>query len=193
LTTGPLGLLPLSRGACSLAWSCNKKLADRLLDMDDATFIDELDAAIQGRLGKITSIGRRGAFPLIARDASTYVAERTALIGDAAHVIHPLAGLGANIGFRDAAELAKHLLIAQGRPGTDIGGADFLKRYERRRHLEDRIVMAAMTGFNTVFSNDVFGLSTVRDRGLMLADKLTPAKKFLLRRAMRMNLNPLSD
>jgi 2-polyprenyl-6-methoxyphenol 4-hydroxylase len=193
LTTGPLGLLPLSRGACSLAWSCDSKLADRLLAMDETTFIEELDAAIQGRLGTITGIRQRVAFPLIARDASTYVAERTALIGDAAHVIHPLAGLGANIGFRDAAELAKLLLIAQGRPGTDIGGSGFLKRYERRRHIEDRIFMAAMTGFNAVFSNEIFGLSTMRDRSLMLADKLTPAKNFLLRRAMRMNLNPLSD
>jgi 2-polyprenyl-6-methoxyphenol 4-hydroxylase len=193
LTTGPLGLLPLRAGACSLAWSCDAEYADRLLQMDDDTFRDELDAAIEGRLGNITKIGKRGAFPLVARDAVTYVARRTALIGDAAHVIHPLAGLGANIGFQDAAELANLLLEARTRPGTDIGGNGLLQKYERRRHGEDRIVMAAMTGFNTVFSNDAFVLSKLRDRGLMLADKITPAKNFLLRRAMWMKLNPLRN
>ena len=193
LTTGPLGLLPLKPGACSLAWSCHQEYAERLMRMDDAEFITELDAAIQGHLGTITKIGRRGAFPLIARDAATYIADRTALIGDAAHVIHPLAGLGANIGFQDATELAGLLINAQARPGTDIGGRFLLRRYERRRHSEDRIVMAAMTGFNTVFSNDAFVLSKLRDRGLMLADKLAPAKNFLLRRAMWMNLNPLRN
>jgi len=191
LTTGPLGLLPLRPGACSLAWSCQHDYADRLMRMDDAEFIAELDAAIQGRLGNITRMGPRGAFPLIARDAATYVADRTALIGDAAHVIHPLAGLGANIGFQDAAELAGLLVKAQARPGVDIGGRNLLRRYERRRHAEDRLVMTAMTGFNTVFSNDAFVLSKLRDRGLQIADKLTPAKNYLLRRAMWMNFNPI--
>jgi 2-octaprenyl-6-methoxyphenol hydroxylase len=191
LTTGPLGLLPLRPGACSLAWSCRHDYADRLMRMDDAEFTAELDAAIQGRLGRITRMGPRGAFPLIARDAATYVADRTALIGDAAHVVHPLAGLGANIGFQDAAELAGLLIKAQARPGTDIGGRQLLRRYERRRHGEDKLVMTAMTGFNAVFSNDTFIMSKLRDRGLRVADKLTPAKNFLLRRAMWMNLNPL--
>jgi len=191
LATGPLGLLPLKPGACSLAWSCREEYADRLMRMDDEEFIAELDAAIQGRLGKITRMGPRGAFPLIARDAATYVAERTALMGDAAHVIHQLAGLGANIGFQDAAELAQLLIRAQARPGTDIGGRDLLRQYERRRHREDRIVMAAMSGFNTVFSNDAFLLSKLRDRGLQVADKIAPAKNFLLRRAMWMSLKSL--
>ena len=135
LTTGPLGLLPLRPGACSLAWSCRHDYADRLMQMDDKEFIAELDAAIQGRLGRITKMGQRGAFPLVARDAATYVGDRTALIGDAAHVIHPLAGLGANIGFQDAAELAGLLIKAQARPGVDIGGRTLLRQYERRRHM----------------------------------------------------------
>ncbi len=192
LTTGPLGLLPLRPGACSLAWSCQHDYADRLMQMDDDEFTAELDAAIQGRLGTITKMGQRGAFPLIARDAATYVANRTALIGDAAHVIHPLAGLGANIGFQDAAELEGLLVKAQARPGVDIGGRNLLRRYERRRHVEDRLVMTAMSGFNTLFSNDAFVLSKLRNGGLRIADKLGPAKNFLLRRAMWMNLNPLN-
>jgi len=190
LSTGPLGLLPLSPGSCSLAWSCQHELADRLMQMDDAAFIAELDEAIQGRLGKITGIGKRGAFPLIARDAATYTADRTALIGDAAHVIHPLAGLGANIGFQDVSELARLLIKAQNEPRSEIGGRRLLRTYERRRQLEDRLIMSAMTGFNLVFSNDVYALSKLRNRGLMLADKIAPAKNFLLRRAMWMNLIP---
>jgi 2-polyprenyl-6-methoxyphenol 4-hydroxylase len=193
LSTGPLGLLPLAPGSCSLAWSCQHELADRLMQMADAEFIAELDEAIQGRLGSITGIGKRAAFPLIARDASTYTAERTALIGDAAHVIHPLAGLGANIGFQDVSELASLLIKAQHEPRTEIGGRRLLSKYERRRQREDRLIMSAMTGFNLVFSNDAYGLSKLRNRGLMLADKVTPAKNFLLRRAMWMNFNPLSS
>jgi len=191
LSTGPLGLLPLAPGFCSLAWSCEQERADRLLQMDDAAFIAELDESIQGRLGNITRIGKRAAFPLIARDASTYTANRTALIGDAAHVIHPLAGLGANIGFQDVTELARLLVKAQDGPRSEIGGRSLLGKYERRRQREDRLIMAAMTGFNLVFSNDVYALSKLRNRGLMLADKIVPAKNFLLRRAMWMNLNPL--
>ncbi len=190
LSTGPLGLLPLAPGSCSLAWSCQHELADRLMQMDDAAFIAELDEAIQGHLGKITGIGERGAFPLIARDAATYTADRTALIGDAAHVIHPLAGLGANIGFQDVAELARLLIKAQNEPRAEIGGRRLLRTYERRRQLEDRLIMSAMTGFNLVFSNDVYVLSKLRNRGLMLANKIAPAKNFLLRRAMWMNLIP---
>ena len=191
LTTGPLGLLPLSPGSCSLAWSCRQDMAERLMQLDDEAFIAELDEAIQGRLGTITGLGKRGAFPLIARDASKYVADRTALIGDAAHVIHPLAGLGANIGFQDVAELTRLLLKAQHGPRTEIGGRPLLSKYERRRQREDRMVMSAMSGFNLVFSNDVYVLSKLRNRGLMLADKIPPAKNFLLRRAMWMNFNPL--
>jgi 2-octaprenylphenol hydroxylase len=191
LSTGPLGLLPLAPGFCSLAWSCEQPLADRLMDMDDASFIAELDESIQGHLGKITGIGPRGAFPLIARDASTYTAERTALVGDAAHVIHPLAGLGANIGFQDVSELTRLLVKAQDGPRAEIGGRSLLGKYQRRRQREDRLIMSAMTGFNLVFSNDTPVLSKFRNRGLMLADKIVPAKNYLLRRAMWMNLNPL--
>jgi 2-octaprenylphenol hydroxylase len=191
LTTGPLGLLPLSAGSCSLAWSCEQGMAERLMQLDDEAFIAELGHATRGWPGTITGIGKRGAFPLVARDSAEYIATRMALIGDAAHVIHPLAGLGANIGFQDVAELAGLLLKAQDGPREDIGSRRLLGRYERRRQREDRLVMSAMSGFNLVFSNDVYLLSKLRNRGLMLADKMVPAKNFLLRRAMWMNFNPL--
>ncbi|MFQ5635567.1 MAG: FAD-dependent monooxygenase, partial [Gammaproteobacteria bacterium] len=190
LPTGPLGLLPLGRGRCSLAWSCDEARAERLLVMDDEAFRGELDSAIQGRLGRITGIGRRASFPLTARDASTYVADRTVLVGDAAHVIHPLAGLGANIGFQDIWALARLLLSALDDPSADIGAAYRLRQYERRRHRENRLVMATMSAFNTVFSNDVDVLGKLRNRAMSIADAVVPAKKLLMRRAMWMEVSP---
>lgn len=193
LPTGPLGLLPLAPGYCSLAWSCEEHLAARLMQMNDTDFIGELDDAIRGYLGTITGIGRRGAFPLVARDASTYVAERIALIGDAAHVIHPLAGLGANIGFQDVEALATLVSSAAMNPRADLGGHSLLRRYERRRHGENRIVMSTMSAFNDIFSNDNEILGRIRNAGLAVADRVNPAKNFLMRRAMWMSLGPARD
>jgi 2-octaprenylphenol hydroxylase len=155
--------------------------------MTDAQFIGELDRATDGCLGKIRRVGQRGAFPLTARDAMSYAGERTALIGDAAHVVHPLAGLGANIGFMDVATLAQ-LLLRPSRSGlVEIGGERMLRRYERKRRGENRLLMTAMSAFNTVFSNDDALLGVMRDGGLKLADQIAPAKNFLMRRAMWMD------
>jgi 2-polyprenyl-6-methoxyphenol 4-hydroxylase len=188
LPTGPLGLLPLAPGYCSLAWSCETEYADRLMSLDDDAFIEELDAATLGHLGRITGMGPRGAFPLVARDASTYIGRRIALIGDAAHVIHPLAGLGANIGFQDVGLLTQLLVDAESGAANDIGAGAMLRAYERGRHRENRLVMSAMTAFNTIFSREDFVSSKLRDRGLLVADSIRPAKNFLLRRAMWMNM-----
>jgi 2-polyprenyl-6-methoxyphenol hydroxylase-like FAD-dependent oxidoreductase len=160
-----------------------------LMSLDDDAFIEELDAATLGHLGRITGMGPRGAFPLVARDASTYIGRRMALIGDAAHVIHPLAGLGANIGFQDVGLLTQLLVNAESGAAKDIGTGAMLRAYERGRHRENRLVMSAMTAFNTVFSRDDFISSKVRDRGLSIADSIRPAKNFILRRAMWMNMN----
>ncbi len=190
LPTGPVGLLPLSAGHCSLAWSCEEEYAERLLSLDDATFCAELDEAIRGRLGTLTGVGQRASFPLIARDASTYIADRTVLVGDAAHVIHPLAGLGANIGFQDIWALSQSLLEVADDPGVDIGAPYRLRHYERRRHRENRIVMSTMSAFNTVFSNDVELLGRLRNTAMTVANAVVPAKNFLMRRAMWMEMEP---
>lgn len=186
LPTGPVGLLPLAPGYCSLAWSCEEACADRLLALSDDEFGAELDAAIQGRLGVITGVGRRAAFPLVARDAATYVAARTVLVGDAAHVIHPLAGLGANLGFQDVRALSRLLLAIEAELSADIGAPGLLRRYERRRHRENRLVMATMSAFDAVFSNDMALLARLRNRALGVANTIKPAKRFLMRRAMWM-------
>jgi len=190
LPTGPVGLLPLAPGYCSLAWSCDEAYAERVLDMSEGEFRAELDAAIQGRLGTITRVGPRASFPLIARDAATYVADRTALVGDAAHVIHPLAGLGANIGFQDVWALSRLLLEVEPVSSADIGAPRLLRRYERRRHRENRLVMSTMSAFNAVFSNDTAVLARFRNRALDVANTIKPAKRFLMRRAMWMNWGP---
>ncbi|MCP3680671.1 MAG: hypothetical protein GY782_10650 [Gammaproteobacteria bacterium] len=186
LSTGPIGLLPLASGYCSLAWSCEQHYADQLLSMSDKCFIAALDQAIQGHLGNITQIGIKAAFPLIARHASTYVAPRIALVGDAAHVIHPLAGLGANIGFQDIAVLKKLLFQAQSN-GADIGNLHLLQTYERLRRQHNSMIMHAMTVFNRVFSHDISWLQKIANKGLMIADKMTFAKNILLRQAMWMD------
>ncbi|NND35786.1 MAG: 2-octaprenyl-6-methoxyphenyl hydroxylase [Gammaproteobacteria bacterium] len=191
LHTGPVGLLPLAEGHCSLAWSCHEGHAERLLALDDEAFCAELDEAIQGRLGTITGIGQRASFPLVARDASSYVADRTVLVGDAAHVIHPLAGLGANIGFQDIWALSQVLREVVDDPGADIGAPYRLRRYERRRHRENRLVMSTMSAFNAVFSNDTYLLGRLRDRGMSVANAVAPAKKLLMRRAMWMEMSPV--
>jgi 2-octaprenylphenol hydroxylase len=188
LPTGPIGLLPLAPGHCSLAWSCDEAYAERLLGLDDEAFCAELDEAVVGRLGAITGIGQRASFPLVARDASTYVADRTALIGDAAHVIHPLAGLGANIGFQDVWALSRIILDAVDDPAADIGAPHRLRRYERRRHRENRLVMSTMSAFNAVFSNDNDALGRLRNGALRVADTVTPAKNYLMRRVMWMQM-----
>jgi ubiquinone biosynthesis UbiH/UbiF/VisC/COQ6 family hydroxylase len=190
LPTGPVGLLPLGPGQCSLAWSCAEAHAGHLLSLDDEAFCRELDAAILGRLGAITGVGQRAAFPLIARDASSYAGDRTVLVGDAAHVIHPLAGLGANIGFQDIWALSRELLDAAGDPDADVGAPLRLRRYERRRHRENRLVMSTMSAFNAVFSNDVELLGRLRDAAMTVANVVVPAKNFLMRRAMWMEMEP---
>ena len=193
LYTGPLGLLPLAPGFCSLAWSCDADRAEHLLQLSDEQFAGELAQATAGRLGEILSIGQRAAFPLTAREAVQYAAARTALIGDAAHVIHPLAGLGANIGFMDVETLARLVMSAASRPGRDIGGERLLRRYGRQRRGENKLLMSTMTAFNALFSNDDSLLGTLRDGGLRFADQIAPAKKFLMRRAMWMDFSPLGS
>ena len=188
LTTGPVGLLPLARGYCSLAWSCDEATAEHLLALDDEAFCTELNEAIDGRL-TVTGIGPRASFPLVARDAATYVADRTALVGDAAHVIHPLAGLGANIGFQDIWALARLILDVADDPSEDLGAPFRLRRYERRRHRDNRLVMSTMSAFNTIFSNDSDVLNKLRNSAMRIADMAGPAKNFLMRRAMWMDMD----
>lgn len=186
LSTGPLGLLPLATGYCSLAWSCHHAYADQLIAMSDTQFMDALSQATQGRLGNILGVSNRCSFPLIAKHAQRYTAARTALIGDAAHSIHPLAGLGANLGFQDVAVISKLLRQAQD-SGQDIGDSALLHRYQQQRRYHNSMIMFGMTAFNTLFSNQNFILNKARHFGMNIADQLPVIKRQLVKQAMWMS------
>lgn len=177
LPAGPFAVLPLKGGSrSSLVWSERTDIADRLVAGAPFLFGAELVRRIGHRLGEVRVVGRRQAFPLGLTLARRFTADRLALIGDAAHAIHPIAGQGLNLGFKDAAALAEVVALAM-RAGRDPGAADVLDEYQRWRGF-DTLRMAAMTdGLNRLFSNDVGPLRLIRDLGLGLVDRLPPIKR----------------
>jgi len=183
LPTGPLAFLPLADGRCSIVWSAEEGHADELLAMDDARFIAELDDAFQQRLGPVRAVGPRAAFPLRMQYALSYVRSRAALIGDAAHAVHPLAGQGVNLGFLDCAAMLEALEYARTK-GRDIGGLATLRRYERARRGENLIMLGAMDLFKRLFSNRIPPLVASRNLGLVAADHLPPLKRVFMRQAL---------
>jgi 2-octaprenylphenol hydroxylase len=183
LATGPLAFLPLPEPhTCSIVWSADSARAEALMALDDAAFRTELQAAFGSALGVVESVSARAALPLALSHAHEYVHERVALVGDAAHTVHPLAGQGVNLGFLDAAQLAEVLLAAQERE-QDIGAFPVLRRYERARKADNFSMVAMTGGFRYLFSNRLPGLTTLRNRGLDLVDAATPLKYLIVRRA----------
>ena len=185
LPTGPLAFLPLTEGYSSIVWSTDNTLTDELLALDDETFKTRLQDALGNRLGDIISIDGRAAFPLRSQHAQQYVTDRIALIGDAAHTIHPLAGQGVNLGFADAATLAEVLQDAITQK-KDIGAMQTLRRYERWRKGDNMAMLSAMTGFKTLFGNDLPVIREARNFGLNITNQLTPVKNLFIRHAMGM-------
>ena len=183
LPTGPLAFLPLADPCtCSIVWSADNTLADELLALDDAAFVARLQEAFGDNLGKIESLGPRAAFPLALSHARRYIADGLALIGDAAHTVHPLAGQGVNLGFLDAAALTEELLDARAKK-RDIGAHAVLRRYERWRK-DDNLSMIAITGgFKYLFGNDLPIVRDLRNLGLDLTDAATPIKNRIIRKA----------
>lgn len=184
---GPLAFLPLDRGGdthwCSIVWSCTPKQGERLMAMDDATFCQALGEAFEQRLGQVECSDTRLCVPLRQRHAKRYVEPGLALIGDAAHVIHPLAGQGVNLGFLDAAVLAEELRHAQAR-GESIAEQRVLERYERRRMPHNLAMMAAMEGFQRLFQDDRLPLRWLRNAALKQVDRHFEAKALFVRRAL---------
>lgn len=183
LPTGPLAFLPLLDGRCSIVWSATGSRAEELLALGEAEFRLELQEAIDSRLGAIGEIGPRAAFGLRMQHAKQYVLPHLALIGDAAHAVHPLAGQGVNLGFMDVAALAAALDDARGKR-RDIGGLWTLRRYERARRGDNILMLAAMDGFNRLFSNELPPLAALRSAGLSTVDRLAPMKHLFMRQAL---------
>lgn len=183
LPTGPLAFLPLADGRCSIVWSTTPDQAHALLAMSKNAFATELGAAFDHKLGDIVDVGPRGAYALRLQHAHSYVKSRIALIGDAAHVIHPLAGQGVNLGLLDAAALAEVLLEATAQ-GRDVGAFGVLRRYERWRKGDNLLMLGAMDGFKRLFGSTLPPVRWLRGLGLTLADAAGPVKHLLARRAM---------
>ncbi|MCG8487059.1 MAG: UbiH/UbiF/VisC/COQ6 family ubiquinone biosynthesis hydroxylase [Chromatiales bacterium] len=185
MSSGPLALLPIDDGRCSIVWSTSPTHAESLMSLDDPSFCQELTQASEAVLGTIQSVGPRGLFPLRLEHAETYIQPGLALIGDAAHAMHPLAGQGVNLGLMDAMTLAD-VLIEAGEAGRSIGSMATLRRYERARKGANIAMLGAMDGFKRLFSNEVPPLRLIRNVGLNLADRSGFLKHQIMRRAMGM-------
>lgn len=183
LPTGPLAFLPLADGSCSIVWSTQPEIADRLVEMSEADFLRELGEAFDHTLGAVTFTGPRAAFQLQLRQTDRYVAHRMAVAGDAAHRIHPLAGQGVNLGLLDGASLAQVILEAHAK-GKDVGSLSVLRRYERWRRTENLPMLAAMDGFKRLFGSRSAPLRVARNLGLNLTNAATPLKNHLALRGM---------
>ncbi|KJH79586.1 2-octaprenyl-3-methyl-6-methoxy-1,4-benzoquinol hydroxylase [Pseudomonas sp. KSR10] len=184
---GPLAFLPLQRGDdphwCSIVWSATEDEAQRLMALDDQAFCQALGRAFEYRLGEVLKADPRLCIPLRQRHAKRYVQPGLALIGDAAHTIHPLAGQGVNLGLLDAAVLAEVLLAATAR-GAQLGDPRVLGRFERRRMPHNLAMMAAMEGFERLFQADPLPLRWLRNTGLKAIQAMPEAKALFVRQAL---------
>ena len=181
---GPLAFLPLAeKDLCSIVWSLPPEQALALCDASDEVFNQHLTAAFDHRLGLCCVEGERQAFPLKMRYAQDFVRERVALVGDAAHTIHPLAGQGVNLGLLDAAALAQEI-IGLWQAEKDIGKQVNLRHYERWRKAEAAKMITAMQGFKTLFDGANPAKKLVRDLGMLFANKAPGVKDEFMRRAL---------
>lgn len=190
--TGPLAFLPLADGQggehfLSIVWSQETLEAERLMGLDDTQFCRELGAAFERRLGDIRAVSMRQAFPLRQCHAKAYVRQGLALVGDAAHTIHPLAGQGVNLGFADVAVLAEEVERAL-RRHLSPGDISVLQRYQRRRRGENLAMMAAMEGFKQLFGRDELLPRWLRNTGMRWLDGQAALKRRIASQAMGLAL-----
>ena len=182
LPAGPFAILPLTGKRSSIVWTEKAREAERIVALPNAEFHAELEKRFGLHLGELKVIGARRAFPLGLFTARSFIAERLALIGDAAHVIHPIAGQGLNMGLRDVAALAETIADAA-RLGLDIGAADVLERYQRWRRFDTMTMGVATDGLNRLFSNSSDVLRLVRDFGLGVVERIPSLKRVFIREA----------
>src|SRR5215468_2257787 len=182
LPAGPFAILPLTGKRSSLVWTEKRAEAARIVALSEGEFHGELERRFGLHLGEIKALDRPRAFPLSYFVARCFIGERLALVGDAAHVIHPIAGQGLNMGLRDVAALAE-VVVDAARLGTDFGQADVLERYQRWRRFDTMAMGLATNSLNVLFSNRSTLLRTVRDIGLGLVDRTPLLKEMFIRQA----------
>jgi 2-octaprenyl-6-methoxyphenol hydroxylase len=182
LPAGPFAILPLKGRRSSIVWTEPTAEAARIMALPDAAFHAELEKRFKLHLGEITSVSARRVHPLGFFVARSFIAERIALVGDAAHLIHPIAGQGLNMGLRDIAALAETIVDAI-RLGFDPGDATVLERYQRWRRFDTMTMGLATDGLNRLFSNRSAALRFVRDVGLGLVDRVPNLKRLFIREA----------
>lgn len=181
MPTGPLAFLPLAdEHHCSIVWSLPADRADAMVNLSTDRFNQQLAEALDYRLGEVKLVSERGAFPLKGMHAERYIGQRVALVGDAAHTIHPLAGQGVNLGIKDAVALAEQVIAAT----NDLGSQKVLRRYERARKADNVMTQKAMEGFKLLFGNDMAAWRMLRNQGLNLVNQNGWVKNNLVKHAM---------
>ncbi len=182
LSTGPVAALPLHDNQSSIVWSADQHYAEQLMALDDATFGKELSAAFDQTLGEVFKLSRRQAFPLVSQQTSQYFAPSVALIGDAAHSIHPLAGQGANLGFKDIQCLLK--LILETQHPEQIGGLNLLYRYQQKRKPDNEQTDRMMSALNTAYKLDFPLWLSLRGSGMNWLNRSQKIKQILAKHAI---------
>ncbi len=177
--SGPFASLPLPGNRSSLVWTEKTENAPRFLAMNPQDLALEIEAVMGSTLGSVTLEDKLMGFPLRLQLAKSFIGPRLALVGDAAHVVHPIAGQGLNLGLKDVAALAEVVVEAM-RLGLDHGGADILERYQSWRRLDTTSMAAVTDGMNRLFSNDAAPVRAIRDFGLGLVDRAAPVKAALI-------------
>jgi len=178
---GPIAILPLTDGRCGLVWTRRPEAVERLLALPDAEFLAEFQAAFGFRLGRFLRVGQRAAYPLALSRAERHIAERLAVVGNAAQGLHPIAGQGFNLGLRDAMSLAEVIADRRVAGTTDTGNPELLQDYADWRATDRRRIVAFTDGLVRVFSNPLGALRGLRSLGLLAFDVLPPAKSALAR------------
>lgn len=185
---GPFAILPMTGNRSNIVWTESDTMAKHMLSLSDDAFLGEIQKRAGEHLGTMQLLGPRHSYPLMLIKAEAYVKDRLALIGDAGHGIHPIAGQGVNLGYRDVAVLAE-MIVAQARLGLDIGSASLLADYAQRRESDVGSMVAATDMLNRLFSNHNPFLHKARDMGLGAVERVLPLKQFFMRHAMGMGGN----
>ena len=183
LPAGPFAILPISGDRSSIVWTERDSLVPELMALEEGEFLEALGVRFGDFLGALSLAGPRWSYPLALQFAHRCIAARLALVGDAAHAIHPIAGQGLNLGLRDVAAIAEVVIEAH-RLGLDIGASHILERYARWRRFDAMLMLGLTDGINRLFSNDFAALRLARDLGLAAVNRSGPLKRFFMRHAM---------